>query len=312
MKTFIRACEIWVPSRDRTMLEFHRGLYPGLESFRLASEKLCFGFDEGLPGKAWATRHAIILKDLQDSYFVRARSAKEAGLTCGVALPIFAGDYLLAVVAMYCGDDEQHVGAVELWHNDPAKSYDMSLVEGYYGTAEFFERVSRQSLFRPGFGLPGTVWKSGMPEIMADLWNAQRFLRRDDARKVGLSKGLGIPLLHDPKQHYVMAFLSAMSTPIARRFEVWVPDQMRESLILLSGDCSLVPDFAATLSDVRLAPGAGPLGRVWDTGLPEIAESLPATGAPNEASAQRAGLSNMLALPVLETGRLKAIVAMYF
>jgi len=144
------------------------------------------------------------------------------------------------------------------------------------------------------------------------LWNAQRFLRRDDARKVGLSKGLGIPLLHDPKQHYVMAFLSAMSTPIARRFEVWVPDQMRESLILLSGDCSLVPDFAATLSDVRLAPGAGPLGRVWDTGLPEIAESLPATGAPNEASAQRAGLSNMLALPVLETGRLKAIVAMYF
>ena len=64
MKTFIRACEIWVPSRERTMLEFHRGLYNGQQSFQLASEKLCFDYDEGLPGKAWAARHAIILKDL--------------------------------------------------------------------------------------------------------------------------------------------------------------------------------------------------------------------------------------------------------
>ena len=109
MQTFIRASEIWVPSRDRSMLEFHRGMYGDLARFRHASERMCFGYDEGLPGKAWAARHPIILKDLQNSYFMRAQAAKDAGLTCGVAIPVFAGDYLLAVVVLYCGADADHV-----------------------------------------------------------------------------------------------------------------------------------------------------------------------------------------------------------
>jgi hypothetical protein len=30
----------------------------------------------------------------------------------------------------FCGDDEKHVGAIELWHNDPEKSHEMGLVDG--------------------------------------------------------------------------------------------------------------------------------------------------------------------------------------
>jgi hypothetical protein len=130
MNTFVRVCEIWVPSKYRTELEFHSGLYGELQQFRVASERMCFGYDEGLPGKAWAERHPIVLKDLQHSYFKRAEAARQAGLTCGIAIPVFAGDYLLAVVVLYCGDDEEYFGAIELWH--AAGGGDLALVDGYY------------------------------------------------------------------------------------------------------------------------------------------------------------------------------------
>ena len=70
-------------------------------------------------------------------------------------MPVFAGEFLMAVVVFFCGDDEAHVGAIELWHNDPDKSYEMRLVDGYYGTADMFEFNSRHTRFPRGFGLPG-------------------------------------------------------------------------------------------------------------------------------------------------------------
>jgi hypothetical protein len=52
-------------------------------------------------------------------------------LTCAVALPVFAGDLLKAVVVFLCGDGKVGAGAMELWHNDPAKFFEMKLVDGY-------------------------------------------------------------------------------------------------------------------------------------------------------------------------------------
>lgn len=138
MQTFIRVTEIWLPSRDRSRLEFGDGLYGPLGEFRDVSERTAFACDEGLPGKAWAARHPIILKDLQTSYFRRGEAAKAAGLTCAVALPVMAGDILLAVMVFLCGDDAEHVGAIELWHNNAAANAEMGLVDGYYGTADAF------------------------------------------------------------------------------------------------------------------------------------------------------------------------------
>lgn len=312
MKTFIQVSEIWVPSRNRTVLEFQGGLYGPYKPLRMASERLCFGYDEGLPGKAWAARHPILLKDWQQPYFRRAEAMREAGLTCGVALPIFAGDYLLAVVVMFCGNDADSVGAIELWHNDPALSYDMSLEEGYYGNAVHFEYVSRRTQFRPGFGLPGMVWETGMPAIVDNLWNAERFLRKDDARKAGLSNGLGIPVSGEAGQNYVMAFLSAMGTPIARRFEVWIPEENRAALIFNAGHCDHAPGFALDYASTRLYPGDSPISRAWMLGIPEICESVAEDSSAIGASARKARLQTMLALPVLENGRLKAVVAFYF
>lgn len=52
MKTFIQVSEIWVPSSYRTILEFKGGLYGPHKQFRMASERLCFGYDEGTAGQS--------------------------------------------------------------------------------------------------------------------------------------------------------------------------------------------------------------------------------------------------------------------
>lgn len=312
MKTFIQVTEVWTPSKDRSLLEFHSGLYGPHKAFRAQSERMCFGYDEGLPGKAWAARHPIILKDLTNSYFLRGEAARQAGLTCGVALPIFAGDYLTAVLVFFCGDDTNHIGAIELWHNDPARETDMGLVDGYFGEAESFAWISQRTRFQPGFGLPGLVWQSGMPEVMADLGMSHRFVRRDDARRVGINKGLGLPVNYAPGQNYVMTFLSALGTPIARRFEVWTPTPERDALVFQSGDCDQKPDFATAYATTRLAMGVSPVGKAWLTAVPVVSEHLADDPSPIGAAAREAGLGALVAIPVLEAGAVKAVVCMYF
>ena len=60
--------------------------------FQAVSENALFAYDEGLPGKAWAAGHPVILTEFANSYFKRTDEAIEAGLTCGVALPVFAAN----------------------------------------------------------------------------------------------------------------------------------------------------------------------------------------------------------------------------
>ena len=82
MKTFIRVVELWVPDRTRTRLEFGGCL--GSEEyseFKAVSENALFAYDEGLPGKAWASGHPVILTEFANSYFKRTDEAIEAGLT---------------------------------------------------------------------------------------------------------------------------------------------------------------------------------------------------------------------------------------
>jgi hypothetical protein len=70
MKTFIRIAEIWVPSEDRTELRYHDGLYGTHHEFRALSQQMRFKYNEGLPGRAWATgiqtSSALTLRKLSD------------------------------------------------------------------------------------------------------------------------------------------------------------------------------------------------------------------------------------------------------
>ncbi|RZI77334.1 MAG: GAF domain-containing protein [Variovorax sp.] len=292
MKTFIRVIEYWVPTEDGSLLEFGGGLFGDATRFAAVSNNLCFGRGEGLPGHAWDTGHPIVLKELDGSYFRRAAAAKAAGLTCGIAVPIFKGDKISAVAVIFCGDDEAHAGAIELWGNDPEASYDMTLVDGYYGTTgDTFEFISRATAFRRGNGLPGMAWASQKPVFLPDLGKGSGFLRADGAVKVGINRGFAIPCSTLDGSNYVMAFLSALATPIARRVETWEPDASGTALRRTLG-FSETQGTSSTPDTVPLADG-GPLARAFATGVPAVAEP-------------------MIAIPVAPQGRITAVMALHF
>lgn len=103
VETFIQVAEVWVPEEDR--LVYAAGDYNGLDAFEAASRHSSFAKGEGLPGKAWAEARPIVLKAFDGSYFQRTDAAREAGLTAAVAIPVFDGAKLLAVLVVLCGDD---------------------------------------------------------------------------------------------------------------------------------------------------------------------------------------------------------------
>ena len=300
MNTFIRAIEYWVPSLDRSILEFGGGHYGSAPRLASVSRSLCFGRGEGLPGQAWESGHPIVLTQFNGSNFRRTAAAQAERITCGIAVPIFAGEFLTSVMVIFCGDDEQHAGAIELWHNNPATSHDMTLVDGYYGsTGDTFEFISRSTSFRIGNGLPGMAWQMQQPVFMEDLGKGSGFLRADSAVKVGINRGFAVPCSTPGNGNYVLSFLSALATPIARRIEIWLPDVARQHLVRASGFCESQGMLGPLPTGI--VRGEGIIGQVFLTGIPAVA------GAGRDADPTFA----TIAFPVLRHGRLAAVVALY-
>jgi hypothetical protein len=304
MKTFIKVTEIWIPDKQRTQLEFGSGLYGGLIDFKAASEQQLFAYNEGLPGKAWAAGHPIVLTKFEHSCFKRTAAAKKAGLTCGIAIPVFSGDFLMAVVVFLCGDDEEHAGAIEVWCNNPVLKNTLNVKDGYYGTLQHFEAISRQINVSKGEGL---AWETGMPVLVDDISKADTLIRAYDAQQAGISMGIGIPVSDNPGHTYIMTFLSAKATPIAKRIQIWIPAQEGKQLICQQGYSKNSNDLAKIFETITVTKGEGALGRVWLTGMPVITGSHESDYNPELDS-----LSSMLAIPVIEKGRLKAIVSFLF
>jgi hypothetical protein len=308
VKTFIRVVEVWVPDAEASLLEFGGGLYGSAARFGMASRSMCFGRGEGLPGRCWDEGRPIVLDKLDPSTFRRTEQARAEGLTCGIALPVFAGDVLKAVFVMFCGDDDEHAGAIELWRNDPAESREMTLDDGYYGTtADAFEYMSRRTSFHKGIGLPGMAWEAGAPVFLPDLGKSGRFLRADSAIKVGINRGFAFPIANQGDDSYVLAFLSALATPLVQRLEVWSPAGGDGALYLSEGLCETQGLLHAS-TEVAIAPGQGVVGRAFASAVPMLTERA----ADEPGPVGTTGWASVAALPVLNKGRVTAVVAWYF
>jgi PAS domain S-box-containing protein len=94
--------QVWVPSRDGTALEcldVAAGNLERFEVFREASRKMRFVPGQGLPGRIWASKRSARIADLRsDPGFLRAREASLVGLRSAVAVPVLAGDDVVAVL----------------------------------------------------------------------------------------------------------------------------------------------------------------------------------------------------------------------
>ena len=313
MKTFIRVVEVWVPDSEGQLLEFGGGLYGAARDFGAVSRQMCFGRGEGLPGRVWEAGHPIILKQLQGGYFQRAAAAKAAHLACAVAFPVFFGDKLKAVVVFFCGDQAEHSGAIELWRNSPNIAADMTLVDGYYGsTGTDFEAASRKTLVPRGRGLPGLAWQREASVFIDGLSQSSTFIRAEQAAAAEFQHGLAIPCPVYSHDHYVLAFLCASATPIARRIESWGPDTSGQSLERTYGYCETAGHLPTGAEQTTAGRGEDTIAEAFATGVPGVRQYAGDEPGAIGPSAAAAGLGGMLALPIAKGGVVVETVTLYF
>ncbi|MBL8564676.1 MAG: GAF domain-containing protein [Hyphomicrobiaceae bacterium] len=306
---FVRATEVWVPSSDGSHLSLASGQYGPLTGFADAAERTNFSIGEGLPGRAWELGYPIVFHELKQPLFVREAAAAEAGLTCGVAIPIVKGDETKAVLVLFCGDDATHVGAIEIWHA-PEDTPDLALHDGYFGTADRFEFQSRHISFRKGFGLPGQAWENNAPVVMGDLGRTRKFIRSGTAGQAGITRGVGIPLATRAKGTWILAILSALGTPIAGRFEVWnVAGGNRATFV--DGLCESGTDLGKAYESVEIGPGDTAIGRALRDGVPTLSDKVDLEAQAVAASCAAAKLSRMVAVPIFEGQQMTSIVVWY-
>jgi len=305
---FIKAVEIWVPNAHRTKLTLKTGHYGELDYFERISRGMQFAYDEGLPGKCWSSGQPIVLKQLSDSYFRRGDAAMTSELDCAIAIPTYDGADLRAVMVFLCGHDGHRIGALELWHAREGEPQ-MGLHEGYFGAAEKFEFTSRNTQFSRKVGLPGLVWDSGMPMIMDDLGRSAQFLRSGSAEKVGINRGVAIPCHARPGTgSWVVTFLSARNSPIARGFEIWLPNEATGLFRLAEAYHEEDAEYSEDMPKRQHPLDVGPLGEARVTRLPVIAQIE--TG-PAESDDEDAPTSTILVMPVLKHGTVAANLVAY-
>ncbi|HET7795564.1 MAG TPA: GAF domain-containing protein [Rhizobacter sp.] len=315
MNTLIKAIEVWLPTADRTLLEFGGGLFGAATGFGASSRAMCFGRGEGLPGRAWFDGRPIVLKQFEGSYFRRAEAAREAGYSCAIAVPVFVGEQLNAVVVFFCGGNDAeanlHDGAVELWRNNARVTSDMTLVDGYYGgdAAESFEPLTRDTYLPRGSGLPGMAWQKGAAVLIDDLGQTTKFMRADSAAEAGINRGLAVPCSSSTSDAYVLALLSTTQTPIAKRIECWAPDDSRHGLQRVFGFCETEGALRASEGGTVLA---GAIGKAFASGVPVINEHAATEPGGVGSAAKAAGLVSLAALPVVSDGAVSEVVALYF
>ena len=303
--SFIKVSEIWLPEGET--LVFGGGDYGPLAAFADVSSQSQFAHGEGLPGNAWAEGRPIVLDRFDGSNFQRTEAAHEAGLTCAIAIPVFADGTLRAVLVVLCGDDAGHVGAIEVWEDRDDR---LHLDAGYYGAAEDFGAASQDVAFAHGEGLPGGVWSAQMPVLMRQIGSRHGFVRGASAKAAGLTHGLGIPVQAPDGRTRVVTLLTGADTPLAHRFEIWDARAERvgprRAAVRIDGICEregpLWPRQNPPVDIATITAWQGPVGQVLGSGLPHIVGN--GTGLP-------AGYRSMVALPVYRGEDLAFITAWY-
>ncbi len=305
MSYFIKAAEVWLPDQSGTHLILGSAHYgdapePAVQEFRQASQTMRFAPNEGLPGETWAARRPLIWKDLNNGHFKRQELAVQANLTCGLSIPVFAGEFLLGVVVLFCGAPDAVSGVVEVWRNRDFYDNELHLLDGYYGNLERFEYISRRLTLMRGRGLPGTAWAQQYPVIMTNLAASSSFIRARNAAECNLNSGLAIPFSYTDRDVQVVTFLSTAQTPVADRVEVWRPDEAHRYLLFDQGYSTTGDNLQGTYRGQAFDRGESALGRVWLNGRPLV----------EKADASESG--GTVYIPCLEQGFLKAIVRFVF
>jgi len=309
LKTFIKVIEIWTPSTDKQTLILSDGYFGKFDNFKQETLRHKFMFGQGLPGKAWSTAKPQIITDLAHSYFQRKKFAADIGLTSGMAIPIFSGEFLIAVVVLLCGGENSDTGAIELWANDNRTSSSLTLLEGYYGRLKNLEQTSRNISFSKGEGLPGMIWDYHLPMLIDDPSHSPLFNRASHSTIDNITTALGFPF-RNKEIDFVVSLLSSPDTPIARRFEIWLPDKAHKSLFFYSGKCELDQNLSKKYEGKKVLRGDGLKGRVWLTGCPAISSDIVADELVRFNA--KDDFNTGIVIPIIENGLINSLIVFVF
>jgi len=312
--TFIKAAEVWLPSEDGSLLEFGAGAFGPARRFAAISREMCFGRGEGLPGRAWDEGRPVLLRQFEGSNFRRVSAARDAGLACAIALPLFVRDCLGSVLVIFCGADSDAASGLELWQHDARITSDMRLVDGaFFGAhAQAFEAASRDTYLPRGVGLPGLAWQRGEAVFLENLPAVPgQFLRAQEAAEAGLLRGLAIPAGSRLEDSHAVSFLADAKLPLARRVERWVPDVAGSLLRRVYAFSELHGGASLIEASLPLSAATGSIVKAWRSGMPAI-NDFPASepGAP-AAAATAIGSWALLAIPVVWGSEVVEVVALY-
>ncbi len=110
--------QVWMPGESER-LECVPSWYcsaKGLERFRKMSLDMTFAQGSGLPGRVWATKKPVWIKDVTtEGNFPRVGAAHKAGLKAGLGIPVLAGDEVIAVLEFFVREprkEDEHLISV--------------------------------------------------------------------------------------------------------------------------------------------------------------------------------------------------------
>ena len=112
--------EAWIPDLEENVLRLNPSWYdnvgssPKMRSFRTGSLKFSFAYNQGIPGRVWATKKAEWTKDVlqqDEEFFLRNKIATPAQLKTALGVPIISNDEVIAVFVFF--DSWAHVENIQ-------------------------------------------------------------------------------------------------------------------------------------------------------------------------------------------------------
>lgn len=188
--------------------------------------------------------------------------------------------------------------AVEVW-TPTTNGLQLERSSAVYAEADTFETVSNKTRFHMGSGLPGLVWKAGVPVVFNDLTTTD-FVRHEAASKDELTAGIGVPIFDGEQFVAVLLFLCHTSDISAAAFESWILDETRHELTPGTGFYANLDRFRRMTQYLRFPYGAGLPGDAWQSRMPRLLDRLAdSTDFLRASGADAEGLDFGLAVPVI-------------
>ena len=153
---------------------------------------------------------SAFVRDITEQKRSKARSILQHGTTQVLAESHTLLDAMPKILHAICDLSRWDVGALwfvneniqptvlncaEIWHQSSAKETE-------------FSRVTRQTVFTQGLGLPGRVWASGEPIWVPDVMQDTNFPRAQFAAQANLHGAFAFPIRNNEKILGVMEFFS--------------------------------------------------------------------------------------------------------